>query len=149
MWKLVWQKNSDKDGTFVIYCNDQIILTKEMYGNAYKINKTNGPTDYYLTFVESCFVFVFEKFNEFITNLESDIGAFYLLDMCDGEESFKYNAESKIFTITLTNCSSTMYFTIKLDDESRLNFANEFKIFLVQYTEYLNSKQNITKSFGE
>lgn len=144
MWRLVWQKKSDKDGTFTIYCNDQIILTKEMYGNIYKINdKRDGLTKKYLTFVETYEDFNFENFTKFIANLEADNNAFYNLDPYDGEESFKYNPENKIFTIAFTKYSSTMYFTINLDDETRLNFVNEFKKFLNQYTEYLSSKQNI------
>jgi hypothetical protein len=51
-------------------------------------------------------------------------------DNMDGEESFRYDCETKLFTVTLALYSSNMVFTIQLDDSTRMQFCEELNKFL-------------------
>lgn len=146
-WNLVWIPEPSEsndcskpsgESKFIFYLGDEPILTKRMYGQIYRTDK-----DSWLTFVENSHKFSFEDFNEFIVDFEKSAQAKIKFDVWDGEEAFAYDSESDRLTIALDSYTSNMYFSIPIDERTRVQFAGEFKKFLTYYLEFFEASNTL------
>ena len=140
-WKLQWNSYNNRDGSFTVFFNNDQILTKKMYGNICRTFDSKLKKNVnFLTFVETSEKFDFELFDNFIKSIEADETVRFVFDAWDGCEAFKYKSETKVLTFEFSKWSSNMDFTLKLTDDMRMQFAEEFKKFLDFYKQYFESK---------
>lgn len=112
-----------------------------MYGNICRTFDSKLKKNVnFLTFVETSEKFDFELFDNFIKSLESDKTVHFVFDAWDGCEAFRYKSETKVLIFEFSKWTSNMDFTLKLTNDMRMQFAEEFKKFLDFYKQYFESK---------
>jgi hypothetical protein len=141
-YKLLWNCQSITDtfrGNFSVLENlsSQEILTKKMLGYYVGNNHNNMG----LSFTESSNPFVVNDFERFLSNLKNNNSTNFYFETSDGYEGFVYNDKTNEFQFILETYQSNLYFTLKMNDNMRIQFANTFILFLNDVRSFLNAQK--------
>jgi len=130
IWNLIWTPIHNQTSKFTIYLEDEIVLTKTIYGQIYQNN-----TNFWLSFIENS-KFSFEDFNEFINDFETGKDVKFSFNILNGEDELVYNKFTERLTWLLGSHTSNLLFSHQIDERTRMQFAREFRKFLNYYLKF-------------
>lgn len=124
-WKLVLT-NNDNHYHFDFFFYGTLIFSKIYYPG---FISTNNYT--FITFDDFGYQFSYESFNEFIENLtKNESASFTFFDGLNGYDQIVYDPNTSIISFENGQHSVKNIFNVFLDNYTREQFINEFKIFL-------------------